>query len=115
MEISFTAVVRVFAEIDGKSGTPQLVRTEVGLKVSENLQQSAYVDADGCQTELGMLPLTQALVSGLSTAIKFSHNKGWMNEKEHMEFAIAKLWEIMMDPDTTDVTESDLLDNISSK
>lgn len=71
--------------------TTKHLATKFNLEVSENLDKSQYIDADGVPTAAGTKVLTNNFVQGLIGNIHQAHDKGYWDSAEHLRYIIAEL------------------------
>lgn len=91
--MEYSMECRVVLTLDHKKGSKKSehVATDFNLSVSENLDQSVYLDKDGVPTEIGSKTLTNVLVQGLVGNIHQAHQNGYWDRAEHLRYAIAEL------------------------
>lgn len=71
--------------------TTKHLATKFNLEVSDNLDKSQYIDADGVPTAAGAKVLTNNFVQGLIGNIHQAHDKGYWDSAEHLRYVIAEL------------------------
>lgn len=88
------AIAKVIYETeDGKTSAP--IQTEMRLETSPNLKKEMYTDQDGMPTKEGCKCMTTTLLVGLVSNIHLAEQKGWRDRKEHLEFVIKNLTDMV--------------------
>ena len=71
--------------------TTKHLSTKFNLDVSDNLDKSQYIDAEGVPTQAGTKVLTNNFVQGLIGNIHQAHDKGYWDSAEHLRYIISEL------------------------
>lgn len=71
--------------------TTKHLSTKFNLYVSDNLDKSQYIDAEGVPTQVGTKVLTNNFVQGLIGNIHQAHDKGYWDSAGHLRYIIAEL------------------------
>lgn len=91
MRFSFTVISRIILEHEPGTQRSTLEESNLRLEISKNLDRKMYLDNKDLPKEPATKPVTQALIQGLMTNIKLAHEKGWMNEADHLRYVIDEL------------------------
>lgn len=91
MEYTLEGIVRVTAKHTKGSLKSQHVATDFYLEVSENLDESKYMNDEDVLTADGSKALTQCFIQGLVGNIHMAHERGYRNDVEHLRYIISEL------------------------
>lgn len=91
MNFTFTAVSQIELSYEKGSKTSKHKATNIRLEISDNLDETQYLDKEGRPTKEGSRCLTQALVQGLIGNIHHAHQAGWRDSAEHLRYVISEL------------------------
>lgn len=91
--MKFSFDVRCSLNLEHAKGSTKSrhIGTDLGLYVSKNLDQSAYVTRNGMPTKAGSITITNVLVQGLIANIHQAHTQGHKNDADHIRFVIDEL------------------------
>lgn len=70
---------------------PQHLSTKYNLVVSDNLEKKVYLNDNGMVTAAGSKVLTNVFLQGLIGNVFQSHEAGFRDQKEHIEFIIEEI------------------------
>lgn len=87
----FCAISKITLEHESGSPSSLLKHSDLRLEVSGNLDRSHYIDGRGLPRKEAMKPISNALIHGILTNIKFGHEKGWWKDHEHIQYVINEL------------------------
>ena len=73
------------------TGKATVKSSKIDLKLSPNLNESAYLDKDGLPTQEGSKAMTNVFIQGLVANIHAAHDRGFRNDVEHLRYIIAEL------------------------
>jgi hypothetical protein len=91
MEFSIQASAKITAEHAPGAASSKHKCTDLYLEVSDNLDRSKYLDAEGLPTAEGSKADTQCLIQGLAANIHAAHQKGFRDSAEHFRYVLSEL------------------------
>lgn len=91
MEYSFLVTAVLNLEYKSDKHRSAHVSTNIGLEVSENLNKETYLDKDNNISKDGSQAITMTLVQGLVANVHMTHESGYRDPKEHLDYIIKEL------------------------
>lgn len=90
MEFTFEATCQMHVEHQ-RGDSCKLLRSNLSLEVSGELDRSMYIGQDDLPTKSGSEALTKTLVTGLACNIHAAHQQGFKNDVVHLKEIIEEL------------------------
>lgn len=86
-----TVVSTMHYEHGPKDSVMQLASNDLSFEIVGSVDQTMYFDGKGLPRKLTSRVVTDALVMGLINNIRNSHDKGWEDSQQHLDFIKMRL------------------------
>lgn len=93
MEFEVTAVAAAKFQHEKGQKTSSVMEVVSQLKLEKKLDRSFYFGKDELPNQMGAKAMTSVLISGIVSNIKFAHERGYLNEVDHVKYVIEKISE----------------------